>query len=144
MPQEDFPEAVHEVMLPFLRGDTDTWDAKQQAALKASGARAWQEDLGGWGWGWGSGVEACRCAPHSLQGIVAFMAFMWHGIHSWPDDSWQGGVYIHPVEAPRLPPDPSSPPPPPPPAMRWCVPVTAPFTPCPPPMQMTKKGVSLA
>ncbi len=34
MPQEDYPEAVHEMMLPWLRGETDNFDPKMQSQLR--------------------------------------------------------------------------------------------------------------
>ena len=32
MPQEDFPEALHEVVSKFLSGESDKWDSKALAA----------------------------------------------------------------------------------------------------------------
>lgn len=34
MPQEDYPEAVHEMMVPWLTGETDSFDPKMQTQLR--------------------------------------------------------------------------------------------------------------
>lgn len=38
MPQEDFADAVHDSMLPWLEGATDEWKSGQRARMRNSGA----------------------------------------------------------------------------------------------------------
>lgn len=34
MPQEDFPEAIHEVIAKWLRGETDTWSIRSTTDMR--------------------------------------------------------------------------------------------------------------
>jgi hypothetical protein len=34
MPQEDFAEAVHDAMLPWLTGESDAWDSGMQRIMR--------------------------------------------------------------------------------------------------------------